>query len=706
MRGLPILFSCLIAALQLNAQNGFTLSALKLDPNRTFLNPAFGLSQDFYLNLPLISSTEFSYRNNRFAYRDLVLLHPDNNKPYFDFENLLGTFQKAAYLESRLSTTLLGSGWKQGRWDISIAANEHLVTQGRIPEPVARLAIKGNAPYLGEEVDLGELLFRGTHYREYSLGISRDFFCDFRLGLRLKYLYGMENFDIGRSRISLFTDPISYELSGHSDIYANSSGAESFAPDSLRWLYYHFQRGNHGMAADMGAQWKINKAWQIDAAVLDLGSIRWKNELKNYTAANKQFRYFGIPLGEFIAADTLNKGIGPWLDSLRNTFGFVESANAYRSNIPGRISAGAEYQKDGNRFRAQLNAAFFKGNVYPALGLVWSKALNENIELAASWSAQNNKYSNFGAGIVIRVAQMQLSVSTDNIPGIVLPYKSRTVGIRFGITFVNSGKEPDQSYCDRDRDGIPNRKDDCPDHYAPYGIKGCPDSDEDGIPDKDDACPYLAGIPLFKGCPDTDNDSIPDSEDRCPDSPGLTLYNGCPDTDGDGIPDPDDECPYDSGSVERNGCPDSDGDGVIDRYDQCPAVPGPESNGGCPEVEDVYSRVLQAAVENLEFETGKAIILASSFADLDNLAALLIENPEYQIIISGHTDNRGSESANIELSKRRAQAVEAYLLSKKVDAGQIKTYWYGSARPKVSNDTEAGRKANRRVDMSLLKKPN
>lgn len=77
---------------------------------------------------------------------------------------------------------------------------------------------------------------------------------------------------------------------------------------------------------------------------------------------------------------------------------------------------------------------------------------------------------------------------------------------------------------------------------------------------------------LFRfGNTDRDKDGIPDKDDRCPDTPGLPEFQGCPDTDGDGIPDIDDQCPDVAGPKENNGCPwpDTDGDGVLDKDDAC-----------------------------------------------------------------------------------------------------------------------------------------
>ncbi|PHN02985.1 OmpA family protein [Flavilitoribacter nigricans] len=141
---------------------------------------------------------------------------------------------------------------------------------------------------------------------------------------------------------------------------------------------------------------------------------------------------------------------------------------------------------------------------------------------------------------------------------------------------------PELSGCpDRDGDGVADDDDQCPDE--PGTVDGCPDSDEDGVADKSDDCPEVPGVAELNGCPDRDGDGIKDAEDKCPDEAGTAATNGCPDRDGDGIIDAEDECPDEAGTARTRGCPDRDGDGVADADDRCPDVEGPYS--GCPDTD-------------------------------------------------------------------------------------------------------------------------
>jgi outer membrane protein OmpA-like peptidoglycan-associated protein len=285
---------------------------------------------------------------------------------------------------------------------------------------------------------------------------------------------------------------------------------------------------------------------------------------------------------------------------------------------------------------------------------------------------------------------------------------------------------------DDDKDGIPNLVDKCPD--TPAGIKtdllgcpidsdldgiadyldscisekgiaqfnGCPDTDGDGIKDSEDSCPQERGLANFRGCPDSDGDGIKDSEDSCPTVSGLAKFAGCPDTDGDGIIDKDDACPNIKGLANFQGCPDTDGDGIKDGDDTCPTVAGVAANKGCPEVKEEVKQLFSKALTGIQFETGKDIIKKNSFPILDQVVKVMMENPEYKLDIFGHTDNQGDSNKNLDLSERRAKAVEKYLIEKGVPQSRIVAVkGFGSTMPVADNSTAEGRAKNRRVEFKV-----
>ncbi|HOY30442.1 MAG TPA: OmpA family protein [Bacteroidales bacterium] len=257
---------------------------------------------------------------------------------------------------------------------------------------------------------------------------------------------------------------------------------------------------------------------------------------------------------------------------------------------------------------------------------------------------------------------------------------------------------------DTDGDGIVDADDACPGTPEKVKVdsKGCPlDTDGDGIADYLDKCPDVKGIAKLEGCPDSDNDGVADKDDKCPSTPPNVKVDakGCPiDSDGDGVADHLDKCPTVKGPENLDGCPDRDGDGIADNIDKCPDVKGIAANKGCPEVKQEVKDVFQKALQGIQFETGKDIIRPVSFPILNNVAKIMKENKEYNLLINGHTDNVGDDQSNMTLSQKRADAVKAYLIKNGIDANRMKAFGYGETKPVDDNNTPAGRAKNRRVE--------
>ncbi|KAA3621161.1 MAG: OmpA family protein [Bacteroidetes bacterium] len=254
---------------------------------------------------------------------------------------------------------------------------------------------------------------------------------------------------------------------------------------------------------------------------------------------------------------------------------------------------------------------------------------------------------------------------------------------------------------DTDMDMIADNDDDCPDVPGLKEFNGCPDTDGDGIEDAVDQCPEKPGIPEARGCPDTDGDGLPDKDDLCPELPGPRLLSGCPDKDGDNIADKDDDCPELAGPEATMGCPDRDGDSVIDPDDRCPDEAGPESNKGCPEIKEEVKEVLEFAMRAVRFETGKATLKRESFEILDQIVDIMEEYSAYKLHISGHTDNIGDEAQNLLLSEERAKACMQYLISKGISPTRLTFAGFGETVPIGDNNSAFGRGLNRRVEFIL-----
>lgn len=230
------------------------------------------------------------------------------------------------------------------------------------------------------------------------------------------------------------------------------------------------------------------------------------------------------------------------------------------------------------------------------------------------------------------------------------------------------------------------------------------DTDGDGILDQDDSCVTVPGVPSAAGCPDADGDTIADSKDQCPNEAGPVELGGCPDSDGDKIIDKEDRCKDKPGLKKHKGCPDGDSDDIVDLDDRCPKIPGEKQYKGCPPPPpQTVIEKFTGAIEGINFDLGKATIKAESFPILDGAFAVLDKYKQIEILIEGHTSSEGGRKGNLELSRRRAESVKKYLVTKGIDAKRLSTQGFGPDRPMAENTTEVGRRQNRRIEFKLLR---
>jgi len=297
--------------------------------------------------------------------------------------------------------------------------------------------------------------------------------------------------------------------------------------------------------------------------------------------------------------------------------------------------------------------------------------------------------------------------------------------------------------------------------YTPRKPKNC-DTDGDGICDENDKCPLepedFDGFQDTDGCPDPDNDQdgvldVADGEKdstgygKCRDNPedkdGFQDDDGCPDPDNDqdGILDVADgpldangfgtcrDQPEDKDLFEdSDGCPDPDNDkdGILDVADgeldaigfgKCrndpETVNGYQDLDGCPDIKPmaILTDTSIAILEKVYFDFNKSTIQARSFPLLDEVAKILQENPQVNLIrVEGHTDIIGTHSYNLGLSDRRAKSVMAYLVGKGVAKTRFIAKGYASDFPiaacgdckGTSTEMQEGRDQNRRVEFNIL----
>lgn len=196
-----------------------------------------------------------------------------------------------------------------------------------------------------------------------------------------------------------------------------------------------------------------------------------------------------------------------------------------------------------------------------------------------------------------------------------------------------------------------------------------------------------AGLAFRFGKNDRDKDGIVDEEDECPDTWGLAEFNGCPDTDGDKIPDHLDKCPEEA-------CP--NGEETDEYYCEEGCKKMKEKPVDPIEPIEPIEVIKEISFNDVLFEFDSSVLTGDSTEKVKEAAAI-IQSQSGNYFVDGFADSDGSEAYNLNLSRKRAQAVKDALVKEGVDANRLEVRAFGEQYPKCTNETPEGRACNRRV---------
>ena len=124
--------------------------------------------------------------------------------------------------------------------------------------------------------------------------------------------------------------------------------------------------------------------------------------------------------------------------------------------------------------------------------------------------------------------------------------------------------------------------------------------------------------------------------------------------------------------------------------------------GSGVEVQRYNDNIVLTMPDAITFATGQSAIQSQFHPVLNNLANTLNQFADTRIQIAGHTDNVGSDAANLQLSQQRANSVRGYLTGAGVAAQRMQAVGYGESRPVADNGSDYGRTQNRRVEITLI----
>ena len=380
---------------------------------RTDVNPAYRFDKNIVINLPGITVGTYT---NGVSVGDILIENGGLNE--LKLKEGINTVNDVNYATGESSVNLIGLGVTLGKWQLSTGYNWHIKGSTNYTKDVFLLAANGNAPYIGETLDVGpELLLQSYH--EVYLGASYKM-NNVTFGTRMKFLSGINDISTDNASIKLTTEEEIYQLRVESDYVLNTTGVVDY--DGLNnvdidggklsdELFSNFFGENSGVALDLGVDWKVNDKLSLSASVLDLGTIVWKKDVVNYISKGDN-TFEGVDILDYIDDDqevVLE-------DSLYNLLNFEERNEAYSTSVGAKINLSARYQMSP---KLTLGANYYRA----------SNAINSRYVMSVNGQYKALPWLSFGTGYglssnspvlipfntMMHLGIVDLYVSSDNI---------------------------------------------------------------------------------------------------------------------------------------------------------------------------------------------------------------------------------------------------------------------------------------------------
>lgn len=425
-----------------HAQYDRTLNFLPIVPQGRNINPGFIPDHKFYIGVPLLSSVKTGFENS-INYEDVFLRKGDSL--ILDRDHILSNFDDKTNLNINLMEEYFTFGFKVKKNYFHFRMADILQTNFVVNSNILRFLLYGNGSdeFLGQNVDLGGNAINATYYREYAFGYSRQINQKLTVGTTLKYLQGIANITTANDDISLFTDPTDFTLTMTSNIEINLSapgiGEDDFAVEDLLP-----NSKNGGFAFDLGADYKINEKFDAFASLVNVGSIKWNENVTNYVTKNPQkpFVYEGFDINEYFENNTFdNDRLENILDSIGDEIGIVETSNAYKSKLAPILNLGGSFNlTEKDMFSALFRNRFQPNQDWTNFSLAYTRKFTPGLNLMLSNTMFKDSFFNPGIGFAANLGPVQLYLVNENVVAPFMLNNSNIFLVRFGINLIFKDK--------------------------------------------------------------------------------------------------------------------------------------------------------------------------------------------------------------------------------------------------------------------------
>ena len=435
-----VLFVLLVSMNYNFSQKNLSLYNLRGTPQAITVNPAFMPKSKIYLSLPL-GMMNFGISNSGFSFNDLFTKRADDSL-VINTENVINGLSANNIFSAESNIEIFGIGIKISDTYFNFTLNSKVQSNFIYPKDVFKLAFEGNGKsFIGERASFDGLGINFNAFTEYAFGVTKEINDKLTIGGRFKLISGIANFNTRKTNLGLYTDPTTFALTIDGSAEFNSSNIFQFmndsisSPEQLRkdMTASVFNFSNKGIGLDLGASYKINDKFSVNASLIDLGSIHWNTNVTSYKTDDFNYTFEGVDLNKLIN-DTTDV-FSTIQDSIQKAFNYEENNDSYTTSLYTKFYLGGNFHINKSfNAGAVLLSQFVKGKYSPSFSLSMNATIKSWLSATINYSIMNKTFNNVGAGISLRGGPIQFFLMSDNILAFIDPLSSRTFHICGGMS--------------------------------------------------------------------------------------------------------------------------------------------------------------------------------------------------------------------------------------------------------------------------------
>lgn len=451
------------AFFQVTAQPSNSLYFMHGVPQSIRINPARQPECTFYFGIPALSPLSSQVTSNSLAFDDVIYPHPTEDSlitflhPLGDQQAFLNKLKPINLLVTDVGTTLFSIGFLTGAGFFSLDITSRAEADIYLPGDLPRLILEGADD--GRTYTLDGIGADLTGFDDISVGWSGAIGKSWHIGVRGKALFGFGNLTTTRSRLAVTTSEEAWNIRSDMEVNASLPFAEvtynedgmiedividedqfNLNPSSI--ARQAFNTRNFGLGVDLGVDFRPTDRWLISASVLDLGYIRWTDEVHKVTY-NTGYDFKGLEVNPFDFSETYT--FGDFLDSSLTALGDTLAdgleftpGGSYSSRLNTKMYIGASWTVIPQiSFGLLSRTDFLEESVQEQITATANFTLGRILNFTLSYSYSSSYLKNFGAGMSFNAGPLNLYIISDNTLNVLIwPQETVTANIWFGMNLV------------------------------------------------------------------------------------------------------------------------------------------------------------------------------------------------------------------------------------------------------------------------------